>query len=122
MVTSDAARIAGLETFLGALDAGRPADILVLERRMDDPWENVASADPSWVELVMIGGDLAYGRADWIGPLTGAYQLEPVLAWGKPLVLDTRYSVRQPGAMPPKLADLRASLIERYPRVGPIFA
>ena len=41
------------------------ADILVIERRREDPWENVVEADPSWVELVTIEkGNPVYGRAD----------------------------------------------------------
>ena len=37
MVTSTAASIAGLASQLGALEPGRPADLLVLERRHQDP-------------------------------------------------------------------------------------
>jgi 5-methylthioadenosine/S-adenosylhomocysteine deaminase len=125
MVTSDAAMIAGLGEHLGRLEAGRPADILVLERRVDDPWENVLAADPAWIELVTIGGDLSYGRPDWIRAVAdpaAVEALEDVLAWGKPMVLDTRFTVNQPDAPPPRLADLRAALIDRYPRIGPIFA
>lgn len=127
MITRDAARIAGLEAALGALDAGRPADLLVLERRRDDPWESVADADPSWVELVTIGGDLAYGRRDWVAALAapGSSEAPPeeVLAWGKPMALDTGYAAR-PGrdTAPPRLSDLRAALIARYAQTGPIFA
>ena len=129
MVTATAARIAGLEAHLGALAAGRPADLLVLERRHADPWENVAMADPSWVELVTIGGDIAYGRPDWLAALVpgsdhqaDAPVLEMVLAWGKPMALDTSYAVAATPAPPPRLADLRAELIARYPPLGPIFA
>ena len=46
MVTRDAAKMAGLEDKLGQLEAGRPADLVVLERREEDPWENVVEADP----------------------------------------------------------------------------
>jgi 5-methylthioadenosine/S-adenosylhomocysteine deaminase len=76
MVTRDAAQIAGLGDKLGVLAAGRPADVLVLERSVDDPWENVLEADPSWVELVLIDGDLAYGRVDWLASLAGPAQQE----------------------------------------------
>ena len=69
MVTRDAADIAGLGHRLGRLEKGRAADVLVLERRREDPWENVVDADPSWVELVTVDGDLAYGRADWVAEL-----------------------------------------------------
>ncbi|MDQ3887250.1 MAG: amidohydrolase, partial [Actinomycetota bacterium] len=71
----------------------------------------------------------AYGRPDWIAALVpgsaepaNAPALELVLAWGKPMALDTSYSVAASPAPPPRLADLRAELIARYPQVGPIFA
>ncbi len=124
MVTSDAAGIAGLGDRLGRLEAGRPADILVLERRIDDPWENVLAAEPSWIDLVTIGGDLSYGRPDWVADVVGAEAVadyEGVMAWGKPMLLDNRFSVGQPATLPPRLADLRAALIDREPRIGPIF-
>jgi 5-methylthioadenosine/S-adenosylhomocysteine deaminase len=125
MVTRDAARIAGLEDKLGILKAGRPADLLVLERRREDPWENVVEADPSWVELVMIDGDLAYGHADWITELTDPGEragLEPLRAWGKRMLLDTSYAARPATEAPPRLAQLRQDLIKEYPQVGPVFA
>lgn len=124
MVTSEAARIAGLDDRLGRLAPGHAADVLVLERRLADPWENVLAAEPSWIELVTIGGDLSYGRPDWVEAVVGpdvAAEYEPVLAWGKPMLLDTRFAVGQPDAPPPRLADLRAALIDRDPRIGPIF-
>jgi hypothetical protein len=129
MITVGAARIAGLDDNLGLLKAGRPADVLVLERRHPDPWEAVVQAAPSCVELVVLGGDVAYGRADWVRTLAGALaggpdpgQTEALIAWGKPVLVDTSYSVRTPATPPPRLADLRAELIARYPQVGPIFA
>jgi 5-methylthioadenosine/S-adenosylhomocysteine deaminase len=125
MVTSHAAAIAGLSDKLGKLAKDRAADLTVLERRHEDPWENVVEADPSWVELVMIDGDLAYGRADWIEELSepgGEERLEPLIAWGQRMRLDTSYTVREPREQTPKLEQLRADLIDTYPQVGPIFA
>jgi len=122
-VTSDAASIAGLADQLGALDKGRVADVLVLERRFDDPWQNVVEAEPSWVELVTIGGDLAYGRADWVQELvTPDGELEDVIAWGKAMKLDTSYAAEPGGPPPVRLADLRKAILGRYPQSGPIFA
>ncbi|HEY7524051.1 MAG TPA: amidohydrolase family protein, partial [Candidatus Limnocylindrales bacterium] len=129
MVTVDAAEIAGLADQLGLLAAGRPADVLVLERRHPDPWTSVVEAAPSSVELVVLNGDIAYGRAEWVRSLSGTGagavdpgQTEQVLAWGKPMLVYTSYSVKTPATPPPRLADLRAELIARYPQVGPIFA
>jgi 5-methylthioadenosine/S-adenosylhomocysteine deaminase len=125
MVTSDAAKIAGFDDRLGVLKAGHAADILVLERREQDPFENVVEADPSWVELVMVDGDLAYGRADWMSDLSDPGdrgRLEPLIAWGKEMRLDTSFTAAPAAAVPPTLAELRALLIAQHPQVGPIFA
>jgi 5-methylthioadenosine/S-adenosylhomocysteine deaminase len=125
MVTRDAAMIAGLDDKLGRLAAGRPADLVVFERREEDPWENVVEAEPSWVELVMIGGKLVYGRAEWM-PGLGAFvdlgRVEPLIAWGQPMLLDTSYTAAASDEEQPRLAELRAALIAEYPQVGPIFA
>ena len=121
----DAAMIAGLEDKLGRLAAGRPADLVVFERREQDPWENVVEAEPSWVDLVMIGGKLVYGRAEWM-PGLGAFvdleRVEPLIAWGKPMLLDTSYTAAVSDEEQPRLSELRAALIAEYPQVGPIFA
>jgi 5-methylthioadenosine/S-adenosylhomocysteine deaminase len=125
MVTGDAAMIAGLEDKLGRLAAGPPADLVVFERREEDPWENVVEAEPSWVELVMIGGKLVYGRADWmpaLGALVDQERVEPLIAWGKPMLLDTSYTAAVTDEEQPRLSELRAALIAEYPQVGPIFA
>jgi 5-methylthioadenosine/S-adenosylhomocysteine deaminase len=95
------------------------------ERREEDPWENVVEADPSWVQLVMIGGKLVYGGADWM-PGLGAFvdqeRVEPLLAWGKPMLLDTSYTGAVSDEEQPRLSELRSALIDEYPQVGPIFA
>ena len=127
MVTSDAAAIAGLDDKLGSLEEGRPADLVVFERREADPWENVARADPSWVELVMVDGDLAYGSEPRMRELAdpqGLEGLDRVIAWGKPMLLDTSYraAADDDDEPPPSLTALREALIGEYPQVGPIFS
>jgi 5-methylthioadenosine/S-adenosylhomocysteine deaminase len=125
MVTRDAARIAGLDDHLGTIAEGRPADLAVFERHRDDPWLNVVIAEPAWVELVMIGGDVAYGHTPVVEALLGGDALahfEPLTAWGKPMQLDTGYQARPGADRPPTLTQLRSDLIAHYPQVGPIFA
>jgi cytosine/adenosine deaminase-related metal-dependent hydrolase len=121
MVTRDAAQIAGVGDLLGRLEAGRAADVVVFERSHPDPWESIARSDPSDVELVVLGGNLAYGRSDWIQLLTPSGEAEAAVAWGKPVALDTTYSVAAAPSAPPRLADLRAALLGIYPQTGPIF-
>jgi hypothetical protein len=122
MVTSGAAAIAGLGDHLGELSVDRPADVLVLERHHEDLYENVCLADPSWVEMVLIGGDVTYGRADWYAQLAAEPNSgEQLIAWGKQMRLDCTFDA-PPGQPVPTLADLRASLTSAYPPVGPIYA
>jgi 5-methylthioadenosine/S-adenosylhomocysteine deaminase len=125
MVTSGAAEIAGLVDKIGTLDAGRAADLTILQKRLDDPYENVVSAYPSWVDLVMVGGDVVYGRPDWVAEVSEPAHYESVSAWGRPMLLDTRFGSPEDAGTdgaPRRLADIRSKLIGRYPAVGPIFA
>ncbi len=125
MVTSGAAQVAGLAEKLGSIAVGRAADLVVLERRAPDAYESVCDSTPADVELVLIGGDLVYGREDWFldladNPTDPA--LEQVTAWGRRMLLDTGFAVRSDGAPAPTLAELRDLLIGSYPQVGPIWA
>jgi 5-methylthioadenosine/S-adenosylhomocysteine deaminase len=128
MVTTTAAHIAGLDNELGSLAARRPADVVVVERRDEDGFESVLGADPSAVQLVIIGGDVVYMRADWAADLgVDATGYENVAAWGRPMLLDTRFgSPDTPDDTPTvparRLVEMRRRLIARYPNVGPIFA
>lgn len=125
MVTSGAAEIAGLGDKIGTLEAGRAADLTILQKRVDDPYENVVSAYPSWVDMVVIGGDIIYGRPDWVAELSTPADYEQVTAWGRPMLLDTRFGSPDDAGVngpPRRLSEMRAKLIARYPAVGPIFA
>lgn len=125
MVTSGAAEVAGLGAKLGRLAVGRAADLVVMARQDQDAYESVCASTPADVELVMIGGDVAYGRHDWVSTLAADPadpDLEPVLAWGRPMLLDTSFEVNPSGDATPRLAQLRQALTSVYPPVGPIWA
>lgn len=98
--------------------------MLVLERTHDDPYESVCQADPSHVQLVMIGGDVCYSRADWFPTLVPGPRpatCEDVIAWGTPMTIDTGFSSPATNPTPP-LSQVRSLLVEAYPPIGPIFA
>lgn len=125
MVTSAAADIAGLGDRLGRLEPGRPADLVVLQQRFADPYENVVAAYPWWVDMVMIGGDVIFSRPDWATEVAAIDEFESVIAWGRQMALDTRFGSPDTGAAagpPRRLAEIRSRLISRYPAVGPVFA
>ena len=122
MVTSGAADVAGLGGKLGSLEVGRVADLVVMARQDDDAHESVCDSTPADVELVMIGGDVAYGRADWVRQLAADPadpNLEQVVAWGRRMLLDTSFEVN-PGPEPtPRLAQIRAVADLGLPAGGP---
>jgi 5-methylthioadenosine/S-adenosylhomocysteine deaminase len=125
MVTSAAADIAGLADKIGSIAVGRLADVLVLAQRDADPYQSVCDSYPNDVELVLIGGDLAYGRTEWVTTLVEDptdLRLEPVIAWGRPMLLDTSYQQHPQGDAAPPLEQLRSDLTRVYPQVGPIWA
>jgi cytosine/adenosine deaminase-related metal-dependent hydrolase len=125
MVTSGAAEVAALGGKLGTLEAGRVADLVVLARQDDDVHESVCDSTPADVELVMIGGDVAYGRRDWVTALAADPNdphLEPVLAWGRSMLLDTSFEVNPTGDPTPRLSQIRSALTAVYPPVGPVWA
>jgi 5-methylthioadenosine/S-adenosylhomocysteine deaminase len=122
MVTWGAAEISGLTGRLGDLQPGMPADVTVLERAHDDPFESILRSDPSSVQLVAIGGNVVYARSDWYQQLTDDPQGEQVWAWGRQMTLDTTFSVRATQNPAPRLADLRAAILANYIGAGPIFA
>ena len=125
MVTSGAAKVAALDGKLGSLEVGRVADLVVLARQNDDVYESVCDSTPADVQLVMIGGDVAYGRTDWVTQLAADAtdpNLEHIVAWGRSMLLDTSFEVNPAGDPTPRLAQIRSALTTVYPPVGPIWA
>ena len=74
--------------------------------------------------MVLIGGDIAFVREDWLVGL-GAEEheehLERLWAWGKRMFLATSY-VAETGRSTPASRHDPAALIAAYPNIGPVFA
>jgi cytosine/adenosine deaminase-related metal-dependent hydrolase len=62
MVTMNAAKAFKAEDRIGTLEEGKLADILVLKGRIDDPFENLASASMDDIELLVLEGKPIYGE------------------------------------------------------------
>lgn len=128
MGTARAAEIAGLSEHLGVLEVGRPADLVVMARQDSDAYESVCASAPADVELVMLGGDVVYGRQEWVTTLTNnndgteSPNFEPVLAWGRQMLLNTGFEAHPGNEGVPRLAQIRQALTSVYPPVGPIWA
>ena len=73
----------------------------------------------------MIGGNIIFGRPDWVGQVTAVADYEQVAAWGRHMLLDTCFGSPDDAPVdgpPRRLAEMRQRLIGRHPAVGPIFA
>jgi 5-methylthioadenosine/S-adenosylhomocysteine deaminase len=62
MATSIPAKLARLDDRIGRLAPGLAADILVIKKNGDAPYETVVSATPADVQLVAVGGVPIYGE------------------------------------------------------------
>jgi cytosine/adenosine deaminase-related metal-dependent hydrolase len=72
MVTINPARAFRMADRVGSLESGKLADVLVLKARVDDPYENLASASMQDVELLVMEGRPLYGQERFLDLLDGA--------------------------------------------------
>ena len=83
--TRSAARVCAWDVRLGTVEAGKLGDLLVLENRVADPFENLVRATEREVRMVIIGGQLRYGDSAAFAPLQlPAGDLEPIQVGGRP--------------------------------------
>ena len=62
MATRNAAGILGWDRALGSLEAGKRADLLVIDGQHGDPYDLLLGADERDVSLVTIGGVARFGH------------------------------------------------------------
>lgn len=71
MVTINPARAFRMADRVGSLEEGKLADVLVLKALVDDPYENLASAAPTDIELLVLEGRPIYGEERFLDLLGG---------------------------------------------------
>jgi 5-methylthioadenosine/S-adenosylhomocysteine deaminase len=71
MVTSNAARMLGWQEQVGSLEAGKRADLMVIDSRNEDPYVSLLRSDESDVRLVMINGVARVGVPSLVTALSG---------------------------------------------------
>ena len=86
MVTSNAAKLAGLSDKVGTLAPNMLADLVLIRRSADKPAANafdaIVQASPADVRLVVVGGVPLYGDTDLMMKLHPATALEPLSICG----------------------------------------
>jgi 5-methylthioadenosine/S-adenosylhomocysteine deaminase len=74
MATINAARMLKWEAALGSIEAGKHADLLVIDDRQGDPYDRLIAARESSVTLVAIGGVPRYGRTSLMARFKGSVE------------------------------------------------
>lgn len=62
MATIDAARALGVDAFVGSLEVGKRADLVLLSGDPSQPYDALIAATPKNLELVMVDGRALYGE------------------------------------------------------------
>jgi 5-methylthioadenosine/S-adenosylhomocysteine deaminase len=75
MVTTIPAKMIGWDSFLGSVEAGKQADLLVIGKTDGDPYAALIAATETDVAAVLIGGKLRAGRASLVDPTTPGVEL-----------------------------------------------
>jgi 5-methylthioadenosine/S-adenosylhomocysteine deaminase len=90
MVTSTPARMVQWDRYVGSVEAGKAADLLVLAGTAADPYGALITASEADIRLVMIGGQVRLGETHLVTPNAGAQ--EAVTIGGKAYTLDLNIS------------------------------
>jgi cytosine/adenosine deaminase-related metal-dependent hydrolase len=75
MVTTIPAKMIGWDGFLGSVESGKQADLLVIGKADGDPYATLIAATETDVAAVLIGGKLRAGRASLVDPTTPGVEL-----------------------------------------------
>ena len=94
MVTTAPAKMIGWDSFLGSVESGKQADLLVIGRADGDPYSTLIAATETDVAAVLIGGKLRAGRASLVDPTTPGVELIHVA--NQSMVLDLVDDPSQP--------------------------
>ena len=87
MATINPAKLAGLDSQLGSVEAGKLADLLIVKRRGATAYEALLTAGPGDIQLVMIGGVPLYGDRALMVQLLPKATLEYLTICGQPKAL-----------------------------------
>jgi cytosine/adenosine deaminase-related metal-dependent hydrolase len=71
MITDNAAKAFWMDHKIGTLEAGKFADILVVRRKNDDPYENLVNAAMEDIELLVLEGMPIYGELRFLDACGG---------------------------------------------------
>ena len=118
MATRNAAGILGWNRVLGSLEAGKYADLLVIDGQRGDPYDLLLGADERDVSLVAIGGVARFGHPSLVRGL-GA-DGERIRVGGRERLLNLRQATADPVVGALSLAEAKDTLTDALRRLKEI--
>ncbi len=115
MVTSIAAEQMAVDAYVGTLDPGKYADILVVSGGAADPYQAVIDARPSDIRLVLLGGMPSFGDA----ALVEGHASTPPMCFSMPVCGTDRVVCWQDTPSGPVSPDSVAEVIRGFYPSGP---
>ncbi len=110
MVTSDAAAILKWDKRLGSLEAGKYADLLLIDGKVGDPYAALIEATETSIRLVMIGGAPRFGAAALMKKLGAGG--EKIRVGGSDRILSLEGTAEDPDVARITLAEAQDSLAD----------
>ena len=122
MVTINPARAYGLDKFIGTLEVGKYADVLVIARPTDgsSAYRALINARPQDVQLVTISGDPLFGTTQAMEALGKSGDYEVIDACGSPRAIDMTVTAKDVTRGDEKLSDIESKLLTVNPKLTPV--
>jgi 5-methylthioadenosine/S-adenosylhomocysteine deaminase len=105
MATQYPAQLARLDDKIGAIATGKYADVIVLKRKERDAYDGIVHANPSDVELVIIGGMPVYGNPGAMKKLLPHEKLELLSVCGIERAISFESEAKTQGVSPKTWAE-----------------
>lgn len=121
MVTINPATAYGLDRFIGTIEVGKYADLMVVAKQPGlTPYRDLIDARPEDVLMVTISGDPLFGDPTLMDAAGKAGDYEVIDACGTPKAIDVTVDAKDVWEGTEKLSDVEAKLLTVNPRLTPV--
>jgi hypothetical protein len=121
MVTINPAKAYGLDKFIGTIEVGKYADLMVVAKQPGlTPYRDLINARPQDVLFVTISGDPLFGDQRLMDQAGKTGDYEVIDACGTPKAIDMTVNAKDVYEGTEKLSDVEAKLLTVNPKLTPV--